>query len=103
MDKNAFYNHVMIKSLWKKAKELLQNADEIYIIGFSFPQTDISIRFLFQSALKEKQPNIYVVNKESSTKLKQNYSQIFTGRDVNYDLCGNNNVIKQLGLFFGEV
>jgi hypothetical protein len=99
MDKNTFYNHVMIKSLWKKAKELLQNADEIYIIGFSFPQTDISIRFLFQSALEGKKPDIYVVNKESMIKLEHNYSTIFTDHNVNYDLCNGDDVITRLGCF----
>jgi len=105
MDKNAFYYHTMIKHLWKKAHELLQNADEIYILGFSFPQTDISIRFLFQSALKGKTPKIFVINKvdeDSKEKLVQNYSQIFTDHKVNYDFCNNNDVIKEIGAFLEE-
>jgi hypothetical protein len=102
MDKNAFYNHIMIKSLWKKAKELLQDADEIYIIGFSFPQTDTSVRFLFQSALEGKKSDIYVVNKvkESSiADLKHNYSQIFYNHNVNYDFCKDGDVIEKLSKF----
>jgi hypothetical protein len=102
MDKNSFYNHIMIKSLWKKANELLHNADEIYIIGFSFPQTDISIRFLFQSALEGMTPTIYVVNKVGATQkcdLIKNYSQIFGNRDVNYDFCVDDDVVKKLGKF----
>jgi hypothetical protein len=102
MDKNAFYNHVMIKSLWKKAKELLHDADEIYIIGFSFPQTDISVRFLFQSALEGKRPYVYVVNrvnKLSIGDLKYNYSQIFIDHDVNYDFCEDDDVIDKLDKF----
>jgi hypothetical protein len=102
MDKNAFYNHIMIKSLWKKAKEFLQDADEIYIIGFSFPQTDISIRFLFYSALEYKRPDIYVVNrvnKDERESLINNYSQIFLDHKVNYDLCKDENVIIELGKY----
>jgi hypothetical protein len=102
MDKNVFYNHTIIKSLWKKAKELLYNADEIYIIGFSFPQTDISVRFLFQSSLEGKQPNIYVVNKVDEVlkaSLYQNYAQIFVGHNINYDFCKDDDVIKELGKF----
>jgi hypothetical protein len=102
MDKNAFYNHAMIKSLWKKAKELLHEADEIYIIGFSFPQTDISVRFLFQSALEGKRPDIYVVNKidgDLKCDLRQSYKQVFSNRDLNYNFCQDTNVIKNLGLF----
>jgi hypothetical protein len=102
MDKNSFYNHIMIKNLWKKANELLHDADEIYIIGFSFPQTDISIRFLFQSALEGKNPIIYVVNKVNATQkcnLVKNYSQIFGTRNVNYDFCTDDDVIKNLSAF----
>jgi hypothetical protein len=105
MDKNAFYNHVMIRSLWKKARELLHDADEIYLIGFSFPQTDISVRFLFQSALEGKKPIIFVINKvndDSKKLLIDNYSQIFANRDVNYDFCKNHDVIKDLDIFLGE-
>jgi hypothetical protein len=105
MDKNSFYNHIMIKSLWKKAKELLHDADEIYIIGFSFPQTDISIRFLFQSALEGKWPKIFVVNKvneKAKNDLMRDYSQIFIGHNINYYFCKDDDVIKELGTFLGK-
>jgi len=105
MDKNAFYYHTMIKSLWKKAHELLKNADEIFIMGFSFPQTDISVRFLFQSILQGKTPKIYVVNKVDEglkEKLVYNYSQIFTEHNVNYDFCNKNDVINEIGIFLEE-
>ena len=105
MDKKSFYYHTMIKSLWKNAHELLQNADEIFIIGFSFPQTDISVRFLFQSALQGKTPKIYVINKvddHSKEKLIYNYSQIFSEHNVNYDFCNTSDVINKIGVFLEE-
>lgn len=77
MDKNAFYNHIAIRSLWQQAETLLKEADEIYIIGFSFPQTDLSVKYLFQSALKDSKADIYVVNADKWDNLKKNYNEVF--------------------------
>jgi hypothetical protein len=97
MDKNNFYNHLMIKALWKDARKLLMEADDIYIIGFSFPQTDLSVRFLFQSALESSGSSIHVVNKSTENDLKKNYDEIFCHRDLDYTYCGDDDVLERLG------
>jgi hypothetical protein len=105
MDKNFLYNHTIIHVLWQKAKKLIQNADEIYIIGFSFPQTDTSIRFLFQSALESKEPKIYVVNKitkQNSKKLKENYIEVFGEIGLDWTFCKDEDVVLQLGEFLEQ-
>jgi hypothetical protein len=67
----------MIKSLWKKAREKIQDADEIYIVGFSMPASDLSVRFLFQSAFeKNKDKKVFIVNPDNIDKLKNNYSDL---------------------------
>jgi hypothetical protein len=99
LDKNAFYNHIMIKALWKRAQELLSEATEIYIIGFSFPQTDIAVRFLFESAARNQK--IYVVNKVTSNvrdKLRDNYMNILGNNyTLDFSLCKDTNVVSELG------
>ena len=89
LDKTNFYNHNILKSIWADAYDVLKNADEIYIIGFSFPVTDLSIRFLFDSALsnKEKQVNIYVINTDE--RIKNRYKEIF-GNNVDFTYCCEN-------------
>lgn len=92
MDKNSFYNHVAIRFLWQEAEQLLKNADEIYIIGFSFPATDTSVRFLFQSALRESNAKIFIVNPAIEMELRKNYDKVF-GEDndnVIYEYTGKN-------------
>ena len=37
MDKSAFYKNAVLRSLWEIAERKLQEAKNIYIIGFSFP------------------------------------------------------------------
>jgi SIR2-like domain len=36
---------------WKKAYELIANATQIRILGYSFPETDYYVRYLFKSAI----------------------------------------------------
>ncbi len=90
MDKNAFYNHIAIHALWQEAEKLLKEADEVYIIGFSFPQTDLSVKYLFQSALRKSNAKIYVVNPETEKTLRVNYDKVFGegNRNVCYDYSG---------------
>lgn len=94
LDKSSFYSHIAIHALWKQAEELLQQADEIYIIGFSFPQTDLSVRFLFQSALRSSQPDIYVVNKEEESNLRPVYQDVLQGKCVNYTYTGKDDAVE---------
>ena len=95
LDKSSFYNHIAIHSLWKQAEELLQNADEIYIIGFSFPQTDLAVKYLFQSALRKRNPKIYVVNSAPKSALIANYQAVFGDMDLNYVCTGHSNVVTE--------
>ena len=90
MDKNAFYNHIAIHALWQQAEKLLKEADEVYIIGFSFPQTDLSVKYLFQSALRKSNAKIYVVNPEKEETLRVNYNKVFgdDNQNVCYDYSG---------------
>lgn len=95
LDKSSFYNHIAIHSLWQQAEELLKNANEIYIIGFSFPQTDLAVKYLFQSALRKRTPKIYVVNSASPKRLKANYQTVFGNADLNYTYTGQSNAVTQ--------
>ncbi len=90
LDKNAFYDHNAIKSLWQQAEELLSEAEEIYIVGFSFPPTDVSVRFLFQSALRQSNAKIYVINAETENQMRKRYEPVFgkNNPNISYEYCG---------------
>ncbi len=95
MDKNAFYNHIMIKQLWKTAKKLLREANEVYIIGFSMPQSDLSVRFLFQSVFENCDAKVFVVNRDNKNNLLKNYRGVFPcGPDFQY--TGSDNIVEDL-------
>ena len=92
MDKNAFYDHVMIRHLWKSARELLREADEIYIIGFSMPQSDLSVKFLFQSALEHNNSKVFIVNTQGKKDLCDKYAGLC--RSIDYRYAGKQEAVQ---------
>ena len=99
LDKNSFYNNNILKGIWQQAHELISDAKEIYIIGFSFPPTDVSLKYLFHSALRDNQDiNIYVVNYDSENNIRKTYENIFESpqlccnisEDGNWKYIGSN-------------
>lgn len=97
LDKNSFYNNNILKGIWQQAYEKIAEADEIFIIGFSFPPTDLSLRYLFNSALSNNQNvNIYVINYDSNN-TQSTYKKIFDDKQLecnkennNWKYCGKN-------------
>ena len=63
MDKSPHYAAGRLKNVWNSAHAAIRSADEIIVIGFSFPPTDISCQFLFKSAVS-KGTRIVVVNRD---------------------------------------
>ena len=89
LDKTIFYSNHVLKAIWQRAYEKLSNAKNIYIYGFSFPETDYSIRFLFQSALRNNTDcKVYVVNRaENLPELRSRYEKIFSPIQCNFECC----------------
>lgn len=96
LDKTSNYNHIEIQSLWRKAFKAIQKAKNIYIYGFSFPITDLSVVYLFKSALQNKQDyRIYVINtKRDIGDKKKRYNEIFGKGKCNFSFCCDDNLEK---------
>lgn len=67
LDKTGFFKHSTIKSMWNEAKNLLKNAKKVNIIGYSIPQTDLTVKFMLQSHIPED-CEITIVNKDEKRK-----------------------------------
>ncbi len=96
LDKTNNYNHIVMQSLWKRAYEAIKNAKNIYIYGFSFPVTDLSVVYLFKSALQNKQDyKIYVINtKNHIDDKKKRYNEIFGKGKCDFSFCCDDNLEK---------
>ncbi|MBI1976059.1 MAG: hypothetical protein HYS56_00950 [Candidatus Omnitrophica bacterium] len=63
LDKSSFYAIRGIMDQWQEAKNSMVDANKIYVIGYSLPETDLAARFLFHEALSRKDSKLTVVIK----------------------------------------
>lgn len=54
----------LFDTLWQKAEESIVTANRVFIIGYSFPATDIKAHELFRNAFSKRttMPNVYIIN-----------------------------------------
>jgi hypothetical protein len=85
-----------VKKDWEDAFTLLKNANDIRIIGFSFPNTDSHISYLFKSAIIENEnlKSIDVICMDNNNEIENKYRSIF---------CTNKFAFKNdnIGNYFG--
>ncbi|GAF67288.1 unnamed protein product, partial [marine sediment metagenome] len=77
----------VINSAWQKAREALESADEITIVGYSLPVTDFKAMWLFlESVANRKEPlrKLTVVDKYPNG-LFDRYKKIFRVSDRNFE------------------
>ncbi len=91
LDKNSSYTHTTLKTLWSFGADYLKLANEIYIIGYSLPETDLPVNFYLQENIRPG-AKVYVINKPTNSdvlnKLKERYAQILPeGISLNFDFC----------------
>ena len=67
LDKTGLFKHSTIKSMWSEAKNLLEEAKKVYIIGYSIPQTDLTVKFMLQGYISED-CEVTIVNKDEERK-----------------------------------
>ena len=62
--KNYDFFGDLFTNLWQKAQQALQTCDEIIIIGYSFPQTDLQSQTLFTKAFMNRKslPKITIID-----------------------------------------
>jgi hypothetical protein len=49
--KSRFYENALLKSQWQQAAQALRGADELVLIGYSLPQSDLVVRSLLLTSL----------------------------------------------------
>lgn len=97
LDKSQHFAIGRLRAQWANAHLALEQADEIVIVGFSFPATDISCQFLFKSALKSRDKvRVVVVNRDAG--VHQRYDSIFSdlpGVDVDYSYSSHDDALSR--------
>lgn len=77
LDKNGFYTNKIIRLIWDNAYQAVKNAKEIYVIGYSFPKTDVAAQYLLEAATLPTKTSllanktIHLVNLEDVTTISK--------------------------------
>jgi hypothetical protein len=98
LDKAGHYKNQKIRDVWFNAHSAMEQANEIIVAGFSFPLTDLSVRYLFQSVLnRNPSVRIVVLNRDSEENLNTSYGHVFSGEwsnNVDYRYCGRDDSLR---------
>lgn len=78
---NKTEHHQQIENVWKKAAKVLSQADNIFIIGYSLPETDLFFRYLYSLGTESETrlDSIYVINPDETN--EDNYRKMI-GQDI---------------------
>lgn len=79
-EKSAFYGTKLVRVLWTEFKRTIQEASEIYCVGYSMPKTDLTVRIFLSTAADYYDKAIHIVNDakdEKKRRLIENYSEVF--------------------------
>lgn len=60
-DKSPFYTHALVRTMWSEAAKAIDDADEVYFVGYSLPETDLTVRQLVKSHITEEK-KVFIVN-----------------------------------------
>ena len=52
LDKDSFIKHSLLRLQWKEAFSSMIHAKDIYVIGYSLPDTDLTAKFMIQTVKK---------------------------------------------------
>jgi hypothetical protein len=96
--KSGFFQNEIVRGQWRLAREALDNADHIYCLGYSMPETDHLMRFMLAAASTGK--DVYPVNRSSGT--RDHYAKLLPAAHVRADHVGPTGVAGFVDEYAGE-
>ena len=76
MDKSQYLEHDLISVLWSPAKEKLANADRVFVIGYSFPESDLNVDLLLSITMK-REKKVYIINSDNRREFTEHIRSVF--------------------------
>jgi len=79
-EKSLFYATNLIKTSWMKLRERIDEAEEIYCVGYSLPKTDLTMGLFLSTITDYNSKTIYIVNTakdQERNRLLENYEEFF--------------------------
>ena len=61
LEKSSFFTHPLIKVIWSRAREAIERASSIYVVGYSLPESDTYVDLLFARSLR-RLPEVFMLD-----------------------------------------
>ena len=102
MLKNFSFQTDLLNFQWQNFREKLKQAEKIYIIGYSIPQTDVATRYILQTHLNSSS-EIFIVTLKPTIDIQDSWYNLFAEQDQKKKLHiiddgFNKNAMKKMGI-----
>lgn len=85
IDKSSYLNHDILNVIWDTARKQLSGDSQIFILGYSFPVTDVYLNLLFDICMT-KEKKVTIINDDDSIDFKNRMHAYFTKYGIEPDL-----------------
>lgn len=106
-DKTGFLNIAPIRWIWVRAREHISKADRIFIIGYSLPESDLTVRLMLKNNINVN-TQIYIIDSntdmsENKFKLQIKYENLLGGvNQINCDYIKEKKAISDFMGVYGD-
>jgi len=84
-EKSRFYENRTVRMLWTTARKALAEAEEVVCVGYSLPETDLTMKLFLQAFARPKKVmivNIEPPDAEEGQQMLRRYREAFPGVEV---------------------
>ena len=106
-DKSGFLNIAPIRGIWVRAREFINKANRLFIIGYSLPESDLTVRLMLKNSINEN-TKIYLIDSnidmsENKFKLEIKYENLLSrANKINCDYIKEENAISDFMGAYGD-
>ena len=75
-EKIPHFQHETIRSLWFQAGQSLQKSSRVFCLGYSLPETDLTVRYFLSANAPRSKVELYVVNRNTGGQAVQRYRRL---------------------------
>ena len=69
-EKNTYFNNETVRRLWREAGQALQEAERVFIVGYSLPPSDLGMNFFLTNHRPSQETPIFLVNTDPDVILR---------------------------------
>jgi hypothetical protein len=85
-DKSPLLTHETIRALWFRAGEALRNARRLVCMGYSLPESDLTMMHFLRTTCG---PNVHIDVVNQSTNATKRFERLFRGTSVRVEHCAS--------------